>query len=225
MDDPIKNAHRLAVFDLDGTLTKSDTYLAFLIGFVRKHPRYLAKTMGLPIDVLYFQLGLRDNAWLKEKFLTAVLGGVDRHKIECWSEEFVGRLARREFRTDALAQLDFHLQARHRVILASASFDFYVADIAKLLRIPEVLCTRAEWTADGYLSGRIAGKNCYAGEKLTRLKAMLEPDRHQYHIVAYTDHHSDLPLLRFADEGVAVRPTHRLQHLCRLHGFRTVHWS
>ena len=71
----------VAVFDLDGTITRRDTYLAYLLGFLGRHPERWSRAAPLPFAVLYHLAGWRSNTWLKTTFLRAVLGaeGVSRH--------------------------------------------------------------------------------------------------------------------------------------------------
>jgi phosphatidylglycerophosphatase C len=174
---------------------------------------------------MLFKLGLRNNAWLKERFLCAILGGMSRMTIQAWTETYINQLTQNEFRHAALKQLRYHQAEGHSVVLATASFDIYVDELARRLGIQRVISTRAEWSCDACLSGRIDGKNCYGAEKLQRLKQTLSADRSHYRIIAYSDHHSDLPLLLFADEGVAVHPTPRLKSVCAVHGLKIVEWS
>jgi phosphoserine phosphatase len=61
------------------------------------------------------------------------------------------------------------------------------------------------------LVGRIAGNNCYGAEKLQRITEVLDKETH--HITAYSGHHTDLDLLRWAAKGFVVKPEKRCRHL------------
>jgi HAD superfamily hydrolase (TIGR01490 family) len=110
-----------------------------------------------------------------------------------------------------------HLKTGDRVILVTASFDIYVEKLAKRLGIPNVVCTRAE-VRDGILTGRILGKNCHGTEKVERLETLLAPAEWAISIL-YTDHHSDLPLLKRVSHGVLVNPGARTRALLKRHAF------
>ena len=51
-------AGRLAVFDLDGTITRRDTLVPYLIGYARRHPSGLWRLWRLPFSLARFALGL-----------------------------------------------------------------------------------------------------------------------------------------------------------------------
>ena len=211
----------LVVFDLDSTLTQKDTYLAFLLRYLLTHPARLVRTIGLPFDVARFKLGQRDNCWLKRRFLNAILGGADRAEVDGFSRRFVEILWRRGMRRSALNRLAEHQQAGDRVILVTASFDFYVGYLAQRLGIDEVLAPGAEWE-DERLTGKLAGLNCYGVEKLRRLDALLGESRSEYEVTAYSDHHSDAALLDWADKAVAVAPTAELAAMARRKGWEVM---
>jgi phosphatidylglycerophosphatase C len=79
----------IALFDLDGTIARRDTYLAYLLGFLARHPERWPRAAPLPIAVLCHLAGWRSNTWLKTTFLRAVLGGIPRGRLESWTESFL----------------------------------------------------------------------------------------------------------------------------------------
>jgi hypothetical protein len=50
-------------------------------------------------------------------------------------------------------------------------------------------------------------------------------DEQPSRIIAYSDHHSDLPFLHFADEAIAVDPTPRLGRMARPYAFSVENWA
>ena len=217
-------AKTLAVFDLDGTITKRDTYRWYLIQYLLHDRRRLTNIFDLPLHVARYSLGLVDNGWLKERFLEALLGGVDMKKLDSFTEKFVDKLFGNGIRHGALTAIKEHQRSGDRVIMVTASLDFYVGRIGERLAIKEIACTKTSRTKEGRLSGLLDGKNCYGEYKVGMLKALLSDDRSKYKIVAYTDHHSDIPLLEWADEGVAVNPTSKLANLAGERGYKVVLW-
>jgi len=213
-----------AIFDLDGTISRRDTYLAYLAGFALRHPKRWRRILGLPFDALRFKLGLKDNSWLKQRFLAAVLGGVSIQSLQTWTATFNERLIRRGLRPRALRQIREHKEKGSRLILTSASPDLYIDDLSRRLGFSEFICTRVEWDANERLTGRLSGKNCYGAEKCVCLERYFGEDRRHWHIIAYSDHHSDLPLLTWADQGVAVSPTFKLAREARQKGLTILRW-
>lgn len=213
---------QIAVFDLDVTLTQYDTYLPFLTGYLRRHPRRALNLLQLPIRLLAFwHWGDRD--WVKSTFLKAFIGGEPRRRVTRWAETFSGRIYRNAMRPYGLERLRWHQSRGDRVIIASASFDVYVDIIARILGVDEVLASNVRWDTHDHVDG-IEGRNCHDHEKLRRVQALLGDDYDGAVVVAYSDSHADVPLLGWVDKGVAVCPTHQLTHSVAGLGLEVQHW-
>ena len=115
--------NRISIFDLDGTLTKSDTYLPYLMGFLVRNPMHWLKAVILPFAVLMFYCKLRGNEWLKITFLSVVFGGESKKKINDWNEVFIDRLFKNGLREDIVKILEERQKAGDIVILSTASLD------------------------------------------------------------------------------------------------------
>jgi HAD superfamily hydrolase (TIGR01490 family) len=220
MDKPV-----IAIFDLDHTITRTDTYVAFLIIYIVNNPRKGLNMCWLPIAVLMHKLGLRDNTWLKETFLRSIAGGATKQEIEYSVEHFVTRLIRKGIRPGAKLAIERHRKAGDFLLLVSASFDFYVEKIALLLGFDDIIVTKSEWDSLGRLTGRIDGSNCYGYEKLIRVIGYIECYVQQPYTVAYTDHCSDVPLLEWVDRAVAVNPEPALRDIALKKGFDVKNWE
>lgn len=215
----------VALLDLDGTITKRDTYIPFLLGFLLSYPTRIWRVGSLPFAVALHALGLRDNAWLKERFLTAILGGAHRSEIDPWAEIFAERIVARGLRRKARRVIEQHRAAGHELVLATASFDFYVDRLAERLGFDMVICTTAEWRPDGTLSGRLDSPNCYGDAKRAAFWSQIGATRDQLYLIAYSDHHSDLSILNEADHAVAVNPTRRLRRIAGLGRLERQDWD
>jgi phosphatidylglycerophosphatase C len=214
-----------AIFDLDGTITKRDTYFDFLKGYMLRHPHLLARLPALVCAWALYAGKIRNNSWLKQTFLRLIAGGARRADLDAWADEFIARLMKTGLRTGALGEIEHHRRAGHRLIMATASFDFYVDRLAEQLGFDHVVCTRAVWTERGTLTGNIAGRNCYAEEKVRRLQAHFMGQRQDWYIHGYTDHHSDVSFLAWVDRPVAVNPTTKMLGLAKQSAFEIVEWD
>lgn len=195
----------LAIFDLDGTLTRRDTYVPFLLGVLLRHPPSLVRACTLVGPLLLYLLGKRSNSWLKERFLVTICSRAPRSVIDKWSRQFGERVFERGLRPELHARLAAHRTLGHRILLATASLDLYVHTIARALKCDAVVCTT---TLPDYL--RLDSPNCYGPEKLRRVAEWKQRNVPEGWTVVYTDHHADLPLLEWADHAVLVAPTPRL---------------
>jgi phosphatidylglycerophosphatase C len=214
----------IAVFDLDGTVTHRDTYLAYLMYVLRRRSRRLPRCLGLPAAVLQFKCGRLSNETLKCRFLAAVMGGCSRTEVELYTAGFVEICMTRMVKPAARARIARHRRQGHRLVLASASLDFYVEALATRLGFDDTVCTRAAWVTNA-IAGSLAGPNLLGESKLAAVKQTLAIDADRREVMfAYSDHHSDLPLLLFAKYGVAVDPTPRLSAAAAVFGLPVERW-
>jgi phosphatidylglycerophosphatase C len=192
----------LAVFDLDGTVTRHDTLGPYLWGWLWRHPWRLLRVIAASYAPLLYLLR-PDRGTLKGTAIRAVLGGLTRERIAHWSEQFVRELIPRGLYSEALVAIEMHRSRGDRLLLMSASTDLYVPLIGEALRFDEVICTKVRWSPDGRLDGRLAGANCQGEEKHRCLSALLareKPDR----IYAYGNSRSDLAHMVLAHEAFLV---------------------
>jgi HAD superfamily hydrolase (TIGR01490 family) len=214
----------LAVFDLDGTLTRGDTFRLFAAWYLARRPWRLARCWQLPFDATLYEAGLRDNGWMKARTLAALLGGAREGSVAASADAFVERVVERDMRAGTLAALDAHRKAGDRILLLSANLDFLVRPFAARLGIADTISTIAERDGQGRYTGRLAGANCYGEEKRRRLAEFLGAARKNSRVVVYADHHSDLPLMRWADKGVLVNPSPGTRRAARGMSVEVVAW-
>jgi len=200
-------SRKLVIFDLDGTLTRRDTLIPYLTGFVVRHPWRIVRMLHLPVVLATFFLGFINNARLKEYFLTAALGGASQVQIEQWSSTFVEKLLARGIREKGLMVLKQHIASGEHTVLLSASPDFYVNELGANLGFDHIVCTRAEWHKNR-LTGRLASPN-HSGHEKVRQLGLLRSRFPDTYISAYADNDSDLELLCAVDKGVLVNASRR----------------
>jgi HAD superfamily hydrolase (TIGR01490 family) len=200
----------VAVFDLDGTITRGDTYLAFLFHVLRARPSRLLSCSGLPVLMARFALGLAGNDAVKTGFLSAIVAGCTREEVAGHAASFAAVRFAGMVKPKARACIARHAAAGDTLILATAGLDLYAGLLAERLGFDHSTATRAAWN-DGKVSGALAGPNLRGEAKVSAVQAILAANGLTgARVTAYSDHHSDLPLLTFADRGVAVDPTPKL---------------
>lgn len=215
----------IAIFDLDGTITRRDTYVAYLLGYLRHHPLVWRRLPFFALAATRWVGRPLDDTGMKVAALRAVFAGLDHARIEAWNDSFVPWCLRRLLRAGAEARIAAHRAAGHRLLLATASLDLYVHRLARELGFDQVLCTRVAWTADGRLAGGLDGGNLKGEAKLAAVRRAVSAWRAAPFVIAYSDHHADLPLLRWADRGVAVCPTRKLAAAAAAEDLAVENWG
>ncbi len=224
------HAHRVAMYDMDRTITRSGTYSGFLMHVARRRQQW--RLLLLPLVGLAgagYALRLIDRSRLKAINLRLLVGKrFRRSEIAPLAESYADKVIARGLHAAALDQIAADRAAGYRLLLATASFHLYVDAIARRLGIDDVLATRLD-EPDGadHIHARLAGDNCYGEAKFARISdwlAINEITRDQVHVRAYSDHVSDHPMLHFADEAVATTPSRRLKRLAPKMGWQVVDW-
>lgn len=216
----------ITIFDLDRTLTRRGTYTAFLLYAAwRRAPWRLLLAPLAIFGFLAHLCGAMSRKGLKERLQALFLGGkVPRGEIARLAEDFVRRL---RFHSDAIQALEAERRAGRRIVLATAANAFYVEAIARELGIDEVVCTQSMWDGD-YLMPRIAGENCHGREKLAMLQAHFREaglDAPSLHVRFYSDHPSDQPVFRWANEAYVVNPPRRFRSHAAAAGWPVLNWT
>jgi phosphatidylglycerophosphatase C len=214
----------LAIFDLDGTLTKVDTYQKFLVWVMIRHPGCWHRLWQLPLGLARYYGKQQDHTWLKCHFLKTILAGSNKNKITTWSRSFTEDLIRYQMRPGAIKALQKHRHQGDHLVLATASFDFYVEDFARQLGFERVVCTGSAWDSKNRLLGILPQGNCHGIQKLIQIKAQLPKSWQIQKKTVYTDHHSDIPLLEWVDRACPVNPSSKLKAWAKKKGLPIYHW-
>ncbi len=216
---------KVAVLDLDGTITRGDTYVQFLLFYLKKKPQRLLRAPILPVYLLMYKLGLRSNHWLKARFLRTVVAGVSSTELALLSSQFVERTMRWEIKPKALQELDELRGEGYLLVLATASFSFYVEGLFAALGMDELLCTVAQLDSNGILTGEIDGKNCIGEEKAKRIHQLLvRRNLNQVH-KSYSDSSIDLPMLKMAAVALVVDPGKTTAEIADSLGYQILRWN
>jgi len=187
----------IAAFDFDGTLTRRDTLLPFLLhtlgtATVARHALMLS-----PMLVAY-ALGRISNGDAKERVFVRCLAGIPSDVLRRRSALFAERVLPGLINPEAMQRLSWHKRQGHRCVLISASLDVYLQPWSEQAGFDVVLATQLEQREDGCVSGKLSGANCFGAEKVRRLEVFL-PVREAYTLYAYGDSRGDKELLAFAD--------------------------
>lgn len=215
-------APRLAVFDLDGTLTRRDSFIEFLWAALSRWP---GRSWRLPLllgPLLGFALRRLDRGALKGAILHRLFGGLRRAEVDSLSAVFARAIVARSLHREALDVIATHRAAGDRLVLMSASPDLYVPRIADELGFDEASCSAVRWKGE-VLDGRLSGANCRGAEKTRRLRELR--DAHAgWPAIAYGNSESDLEHMRLCESSVYVNA--RGPHRARLaaEGITLVDW-
>ena len=190
------------LFDFDGTITTHDTMLA-LARFRKGRLRLVLFFLLYMPWLVAMKLGLYSNQRMKERFLRHFFGRMSVHRFgqlcQQFAEAHIQLVRPRALRCIAQAN------ERHEpVVIISASCVEWVRPMMQQFDVQVHIIGSELETADGRLTGRLSGNNCYGAEKVHRAQeyiAQLSPQPSSLKTIAYGDSRGDKELLAYADES------------------------
>jgi HAD superfamily hydrolase (TIGR01490 family) len=214
----------IAIFDLDRTLTKRGCFTPFILYVAIRRPGRFLSFHRIILAALFNIVGLYRRDDIKLLMWREVLGGLPREEAKTLGNSFAKTWIQNELRRQTKNNIKKHQEAGDRLILATAAMDIIADPIGRALGFDDIISTRTHWTAEDHISGNFDGRNCYGEEKLSRVKLILG-DLSPSKTLAYSDHITDLPVLLWAENGIAVNPHRPLRDAAGRHGLRIEDWD
>jgi len=191
---------KLLILDLDGTITKSDSFIGFSVFMLlkKKKKRFI---FIYPLYIL-LRLNIIDNIKFKIIYTYIILKNLNSDYLNVCAKEYVqSAVFQNDLNTDVL---DYILkQSNSRKIILSANFDFITQSVAKSLSIEDSMSLSPE-KADGKYTGKITGIIPFGKLKIEAFKILVSSMKYEK-AIGLGDSESDLPFLKYLDEGILVK--------------------
>ena len=209
----------IAIYDMDRTITRTGTYTPFLLHAAAKlWPWRLAFAPAVPVVMAAYAAKLIDRRRLKEVVQRLLMGGhVPKAKLAPATESFAALTVKANLHPGAVRQIAEDRAAGRRLVLATASYRFYVEPIAAALGFDDVIAT-----------GSVMGLDDIIPAKLRLIEAWFAAqgiDRGAAKVRFYSDHVSDSPVLEWADEPFAVNASKKLRVMAKVKGWPLLDWG
>ena len=213
---------KIFVFDFDGTITHTDTLLAFIRFACGPVRMCMGFALYAPLLVL-MKLKLYPNYKAKQKVFAHFFRGMTLARFDALCTAFAQQ-GEHLLRPAARSFINTVRSEAYAMAIVSASIDNWVRPFAELYlqssnpqdnsqnksqsnpqshkpSLPIiVLGTKVEVDAAGCLTGRFSTPNCYGPEKVRRIEAVW-PHREQYDVSAFGDSRGDKEMLAYADQA------------------------
>lgn len=187
---------KLYCFDFDGTLTYKDTMFLYLKFYnpTKFRVQFIKHT---PLFVL-LKLNLLDAEKVKKSFISSILKGETKSKIEKKSQQFFEQYYPEIFRENALEFIKNIDHSQTDCYIVSASLDIWVKPFAEKFKM-KLVATQAEFKNDIF-TGNFVGNNCNGIEKVNRIKEVISSKKYDK-TIAFGDTSGDKEMLDWANEG------------------------
>jgi len=186
----------LALFDFDGTVTRKDSLVDFLLFDLGKFRFFFGFLLISPLVALYL-LKIYPQEKMKVMVLKIFYRGriFDNFKRAC--EDYGREELPKIIRSEAQEKINWHLKNGHQVVIVTATLEYYLEGWCQKQNIT-LVASRIE-VANGRITGKLIGKVCTGEEKVRRIKENFTLDDFD-RIYAYGDSRGDLPMLALAQE-------------------------
>lgn len=226
---PATTPIRIAIYDLDRTITRAPTWTPFLLHAVTRHAPWRLALLPVVIGAAGLKaLGLIHRDRLKQVMHRTALGTLSPERAERIATGWLLRFGPAQIRRGARAQIAADRAQGYRIVIATAAYHFYAEAVARDVGADALIATRTAIDANGHLLPRIAGGNCYGPAKRAMIERWLADQgiaRDQAMIRFYSDHVSDVPSFEFADQAIVVHPHAALRRVAEQRGWRQVDWD
>jgi len=190
---------KVFIFDLDNTIISCDSFKLFLLKWFLKNPKvFIFNFLYLVLVYFLFILNLIKRDKLKEIFLKIALKYSNKKQIINFSNNFAKFIVSNYLRIGSKKILK---KKNCIKILISASPNFYVNIIGKILNFDQIYSTKIDLDKN---IGKIIGKNCYGFQKLLIIKKLNLKNKNLYF---FTDSKSDLPLIKYCEKSFVLPKT------------------
>ncbi|MGM9974028.1 MAG: HAD-IB family hydrolase [Clostridiaceae bacterium] len=186
---------KLAIFDVDYTLTKKETSIELFKYVLKKDPKKIKYLPRALFSGLLYIMGIYDEKKSKESFFKFI-DGLEEANMEKLVKDFYKNRLKNIIYDDAIAMMRKLKSEGCKIYLISASPEFYLKELYSLEIVDKIIGTRYVCTG-GFHSRTLEGLNCKGEEKVRRLMEELKKDNIKVDFknsYMFSDSLSDKPL-------------------------------
>lgn len=187
---------KLAIFDVDFTITKKETLMQFFKYMVykdKKNIRFLPRAI---FSGLLYGVGIYDEKRVKESFLKFI-DGIDEEELRILAKDFYKDVLSNILYDDAIKMMKDLKNKGYKIYLISASPEFYLNEFYECKEIDKIIGTKFKFKDKKFIR-EMDGSNCKGEEKVRRLMEELKKDNIEVDFkdsYMFSDSLSDKPLL------------------------------
>lgn len=188
---------KLAIFDIDFTLTKKETLIQFYMYMMKKNPKLLIYIPRIIFSGLFYALKINKEKKTKEIFMRFIKG-IKEEEMKKIVKEFYDEKLSKILYEDSIKMIKKLKSQGCMIILISASPEFYLEEFYNIKEVDKVMGSRIS-CKEGIYENRMDGDNCKGEEKVKRLREYLQQEnidvdfKNSY---MFSDSLSDLPLFK-----------------------------
>ncbi|SKA72760.1 HAD-superfamily subfamily IB hydrolase, TIGR01490 [Clostridium sp. USBA 49] len=186
---------KLAIFDVDYTLTKKETLVEFYKFMFKKNPKVLIYFPKILIAAFLYILKIIPLRKAKEYFISFI-DGIKEEDMQIIVKEFYEKKLSKILYNDAIDMMKKLKSEGYKIYLISASAEFYLKELYNIKEVDKVIGT-IFLCENGIHKSKMQSENCKGEEKVKRLLEELKKDKIDVDFknsYMFSDSLSDMPL-------------------------------
>lgn len=200
--------YKIALFDVDLTITKRDTFFLFILFMVYKFPFKLYLLPYLLIISLLKIFRVVSMEYFKQSWLLFI-SGLSEEKLNSLLEFFFENSIKPNLKSGVMEYIDALKKDGYIIIFATASFEFYIKYLSNFIGADYFFGTKTLFK-NGKIMAKIVGKNCKRDEKIKRIlneiDINIKDNLDKEKSIGFSDSLVDLPFLEIVNTLYIVHP-------------------
>lgn len=210
---------KLAIFDVDYTITKKETLMQlykYMVFKDFKNIRYMPRAL---FSGLMYGIKVYDEKRVKESFLKFIENKSEA-ELEVLTRDFYHDVLKNILYEDAINMMKKLKNEGYKVFLISASPEFYLNELYDIKEVDVIIGTKFFMEAGKFIR-KMDGSNCKGEEKVRRLKEYLKKENIEVdykNSYMFSDSLSDKPLLDLVGNAYLI-------NYKKKHDFNILKWK
>lgn len=187
---------KLAIFDIDYTITRKETLMEFFKYIVSKDIKNIKFLPRALYSGLMYGVKVYDEKRVKECFLKFI-ENIDEAELAKLTKSFYDEKISKILYKDAVDMIKKLKKEGYMVVLISASPEFYVKEFYAIKEVDLIIGTKFTFESGKFIR-KMDGNNCKGEEKVRRLNEVLKEKNIKVDFknsYMFSDSLSDKPLL------------------------------
>lgn len=204
---------KIAIFDVDFTITKKETMAQFYLFMLKKNFKNIIYIFKIAFAGILYLLKVIELDKAKQYFMSFINGIYEKDMKEL-SNEFYEKVLCKIFYDDAINMIKKLKKKGYKIILISASPEFYLNELYNIKEIDKVMGTKY-YCIDGKYIAKIDGRNCKGEEKVSRLNDYLSQNAINVDFnnsYMFSDSLSDIPLFNLVGNKYIINYRRKIEN-------------
>ncbi|MCL2265397.1 MAG: HAD-IB family hydrolase [Treponema sp.] len=211
------------IFDIDLTVIRKTSAWYFLKFALKEKIISFSQVSRLPADWIKYKLARPDMDFIENT--VKKLAGLDKAELERISGICFNKQLKSNIYTGAAQMIENALKNNEKVIFATSSFDFIIKPLEEYFGIQGSLASQMEYS-NGKTTGYLVGHSFFGSGKKSAAKAWMENNGIVPADVSfYSDSYTDIPLLEYCGNPVAVNPDRILARQAKKLGWKIMRFK